>query len=284
MKKKLNALTVLLVLTLTTQIGPIAQSFASPITTPKRIVSLSPSATEDLFAIGAGPQVIAVDDYSNFPKSTPKTNLSGFTPNFEAIVKFRPDLVIIQSSASKSDAIVAQLKKLKIPVYVEHTPETIAQAYSEINQLGLLTGKTIGAENVVKKMKKQIAAVLATGKVQGQYKIFHELDNTLYSATTKTFVGKIYADFSLTNIADAASAADDGGYPQLQNEYVIKTNPDYIFLTDGESFDSVKSRPGWAGISAVVNQKVVTLPDDIPSRWGPRIVDFYIAVSKVLKK
>jgi len=284
MKKKFTALPIFLVLALCAQLGPMAESFASPIKLPKRIISLSPSATEDLFAIGAGPQVIAVDDYSNFPKNTPKTNLSGFNPNFEAIVKFRPDLVIIQSSASKSDAIVSQLKRLKIPVYVEHTPETVAQAYSEINDLGMLTGKISGAKNVIDKMKKQITTILTSGKINSQNKLFHELDNTLYSATSKTFVGKVYTDFGLTNIADAAATADDGGYPQLQNEYIIKSNPDYIFLTDGESLESVKSRPGWAGISAVVNQKVVILPEDIPSRWGPRIVDFYIAVAKALKK
>ncbi|CAN2203904.1 FepB ABC-type Fe3+-hydroxamate transport system, periplasmic component [Candidatus Nanopelagicaceae bacterium] len=284
MKKFLSIFLTFLVVVLGAQLAPIAPSHASTPKFPQRIISLSPSATEDLFAIGAGPQVIAVDDYSNFPKNTPKTNLSGYTPNFEAIVKFRPDLVIIQSSAAKSEAIVTQLKKLKIPVYVEHTPETISQAYSEIKDLGTLTGKTTGAKNVIDKMKKQIAAVLLSGKVQGQNKVFHELDNTLYSATSKTFVGKVYADFGLINIADAASAADDGGYPQLQNEYVIKANPDYIFLTDGVSIESVKGRPGWAGISAALNMKIVSLPEDISSRWGPRIVDLYKAVAQALKK
>jgi iron complex transport system substrate-binding protein len=284
MKKFSSLFPTFLVVLLGAQLGLVANSSASPSKFPQRIISLSPSATEDLFAIGAGPQVIAVDDYSNFPKNTPKTNLSGYTPNFEAIVKYRPDLVIIQSSAAKSDAIVTQLKKLKIPVYVEHTPETISQAYSEIKELGTLTGQTKAAKNVIDKMKKQIAAILVSSKMQGQSKMFHELDNTLYSATSKTFVGKVYADFGLINIADAAAAADDGGYPQLQNEYVIKANPDYIFLTDGASIDSVKGRPGWATISAVVNMKIVTLPEDIPSRWGPRIVDFYKAVAQALKK
>lgn len=283
MKKFLSPITIFITVLLTAQVGLVLDSSASPTKVPHRIVSLSPSATEDLFAIGAGAQVIAVDDYSNFPKNTPITSLSGFTPNFEAIVKFRPDLVIIQSSAAKSDAIVVQLKRLKIAVYVEHTPDTVSGAYTEIKELGTITGKSIAAKNVVDKMKKQIAAIVSTNGLSGR-KVFHELDKTLYSATSKTFIGRVYADFGLINIADAASTADDGGYPQLQNEYVIKANPDVIFLTDGESPDSVKARPGWAGIAAVMSSKVVTLPDDIPSRWGPRIVDFYKGVAQGLKK
>jgi len=104
------------------------------------------------------------------------------------------------------------------------------------------------------------------------------LDNTLYSATSSTFIGKVYADFNLTNIADGAATADDGGYPQLQSEYILKSDPQFIFLSDGEFGENAKTvaaRPGWAGISAVAFNKVVILPSDIPSRWGPRLVDFY---------
>jgi iron complex transport system substrate-binding protein len=135
-------------------------------------------------------------------------------------------------------------------------------------------------------MKSRIKKALVTNKSKSKLKFFHELDNTLYTATSKTFIGSVYKDFGLINIADAASGADSSGYPQLSAEYLIKSNPDLIFLADaqyGESIDSLKARPGWSAISAVKNNRVIALPADIPSRWGPRIVDFYELVGKSIK-
>jgi iron complex transport system substrate-binding protein len=253
---------------------------------PKRIISLSPSATEDLFAIGVGKQVVAVDDNSNFPLNAPFSKLSSFTPNVEALVAYHPDLIVIQSTATKSDAIVAQLKKLKISVYVERTPSNLAGVYTEIADLGKVTGNSAKAASLITTMKKSIAATLKIAKLTTSKSFFHELDNTLYSATSSTFIGTVYKDFNLVNIADAAAKADDGGYPQLQSEYVIKANPDYIFLadaTDGESTQTVSSRAGWSTINAVAAKRVIALPADLPSRWGPRIVDFYKYVAGAIK-
>ena len=252
---------------------------------PNRIISLSPSATEDLFAIGAGKQVIAVDDLSNYPKSAPVTKLSAFNPNVEALAKYKPDLVVIQSTATKADSVIKQLKNLKIQVFVERTPNNLSEAYDEISQIGTLTGKQKQAATLITSMKKSIAQSIAQGRLQKSANFFHELDNTLYSATSNTFIGKVYADFNLTNIADAASTADDGGYPQLQNEYIIKSDPQFIFLSDGEygeNSKTVSSRPGWAGISAVSSNKIIALPADIPSRWGPRLINFYQFISTAL--
>ena len=245
---------------------------------PSKIISLSPSATEDLFAIGAAKQVIAVDDLSNFPKNTPVTKLSAFNPNVEALIAYKPDLIVIQSTATKADSIITQLRNLKIAVYVEHTPNNLAEAYAEISQLASITSHKTQAAKVIASMKTAIAQSIATKKLRRSSKFFHELDNTLYSATSSTFIGKVYADFNLTNIADGAATADDGGYPQLQSEYILKSDPQFIFLSDGEFGENAKTvaaRPGWAGISAVAFNKVVILPSDIPSRWGPRLVDFY---------
>jgi iron complex transport system substrate-binding protein len=252
---------------------------------PTRIISLSPSATEDLFAIGAGKQVIAVDDLSNYPKSAPLTKLSAFNPNVEALAKYKPDLVVIQSTATKADSVIKQLRNLKIRVFVERTPNTLSEAYGEISQLGALTGKQKQAAILITSMKKSIAQSITQGQIQKSANFFHELDNTLYSATSNTFIGKVYKDFNLTNIADVASTADDGGYPQLQNEYIIKSDPQFIFLSDGEYGENpktVSSRPGWAGIAAVVSNKIIILPADIPSRWGPRLVNFYQFISTAI--
>ena len=245
---------------------------------PTRIISLSPSATESLFEIGAGKQVLAVDSLSNFPKSAPITELSAFEPNVEAIAALKPDLVVLSVDAMKSMVVKEALEKLKIPVLMEKAPENIAQAYKGIEVLGAVTDHTSEAKKVTFKMAALIKSILNRAKRTVKITFFHELDNTLYSVTSDTFIGKVYKDFGLINIADKAAGADSYGYPQLSAEYVVKTDPDIIFLADaeyGESPATVRARAGWSGITAVTKKNVFALPNDIPSRWGPRLVDFY---------
>jgi iron complex transport system substrate-binding protein len=254
---------------------------------PTRIISLSPSATESLFEIGAGKQVLAVDSYSNFPKSAPITDLSAFEPNVEAIIALKPDLVVLSVDAMKSMVVKEALEKLKIPVLMEKAPENLAQAYKEIEILGAVTDRTSEAKRVTFKMAALIKSIINRAKKSGKLTFFHELDNTLYSVTSDTFIGKVYKDFGLVNIADKAAGADSYGYPQLSAEYLLKADPDVIFLADaeyGESAATVKARAGWSGITAVTKKNVFALPNDIPSRWGPRLVDFYRYVAACLSK
>ena len=254
---------------------------------PTRIISLSPSATESLFEIGAGKQVLAVDSYSNFPKSAPITDLSAFEPNVEAIIALKPDLVVLSVDAMKSMVVKEALEKLKIPVLMEKAPENLAQAYKEIEILGAVTDRTSEAKRVTFKMAALIKSIINRAKKSGKVTFFHELDNTLYSVTSDTFIGKVYKDFGLVNIADKAAGADSYGYPQLSAEYLLKADPDVIFLADaeyGESAATVKARAGWSGITAVTKKNVFALPNDIPSRWGPRLVDFYRYVAACLSK
>ncbi len=256
-------------------------SAANPI--PKRIISLSPSATETLFAIGAGKQVIAVDDLSNYPSNAPITKLSAFSPNVEALLNYKPDLIILNADATKALEVKAALEKLKIAVFLEKAPDNLKQAYAEVTALGRATGNLSGAQSTISAMKSRITTAIKSAKKSKPITFFHELDNTLYSATSDTFIGKVYKDFNLKNIADPAASADSAGYPQLQSEYLIKANPRIIFLADaqyGESITTLATRPGWNGIAAVKNKDVVALPEDIPSRWGPRLADFYEFIAK----
>ena len=254
---------------------------------PKRIISLSPSATEILYAIGSGKQVIAVDDLSNYPSEAPMTKLSAFNPNVEALLNYKPDLIILNADATKALEVKAALEKLKIKVFLESAPKTLREAYLEITALGRATGKISGAQSVVSDMKKKISTAIKAGRTSKKISFFHELDNTLYTATSDTFIGKVYKDFNLINIADPAATADSAGYPQMQSEYVIKANPKIVFLADaqyGESLETLTKRPGWNGIAAVKNKNVVALPEDIPSRWGPRLVDFYQFIADTIVK
>jgi len=254
---------------------------------PKRIISLSPSATEILYAIGSGKQVIAVDDLSNYPREAPMTKLSAFNPNVEALLNYKPDLIILNADATKALEVKAALEKLKITVFLEKAPSNLREAYLEITALGRATGKLTGAQNTISEMKSKISAAIRTGKTSKRITLFHELDDTLYTATSDTFIGKVYKDFNLVNVADPAATADSAGYPQLQSEYVIKANPKIIFLSDaqyGESLATLTKRAGWNGISAVKSKNVVALPEDIPSRWGPRLVDFYEFIANAIAK
>ncbi len=285
MKKSFIALPTIITLSLAIAI-PVSTAHAA-VKTPLRIISLSPSATEILFGIGAGKQVIAVDQNSNYPTSAPITKLDGFAPNVEAIAKYKPDLVIVQSTSTKVMQVVAQLKKLGISVITEITPNNLADVYAEIQIDGRATNHVASAQSLIKSMQAKIAAIIKSAPTQKPLKFYHEIDNTDYSATSKTFIGQVYKSFGLVNIADGAKGADATGYPQLTPEYIIQSNPDLIFLADaqyGESSKTFGTRAGFSTLTAVQASHVVELPADIPSRWGPRIVDFYQLVADAMKK
>jgi iron complex transport system substrate-binding protein len=261
---------------------------ASPTTTmpvalgPERIVSLSPTATEMLFAIGAGKQVVAVDDQSNYPANAPHTKLSGYEPNVEAIAGYDPDLVV---ASGDPGGLVDGLEKLNIDVLIQEAPQNLDGAYDEIEELGDLTGHQQQAHAVVTRMRGQIAQLVDQASAATGLSVFHELGPDYYSATSKTFIGSIYEELGAKNIADGAGKkAPD--YPQLSAEYIVKSNPDLIVLSDtkccGQTLEKVAARPGWKKIDAVADGDVVEADDDIASRWGPRIVEFVRIVSEAM--
>lgn len=244
---------------------------------PERIISLSPSSTEGLFAVGAGPQVIAVDEFSDFPADAPTTTLSGFTPNVEAIVAFGPDLVIV--SYDPGD-LVASLTATGIPVLVLDAAVDLEDVLRQLTILGAVTGNVDAATAAVGDLELRIAAVLSAAPTLDEpLTFFHELDDTLFTVTSKTFVGAIYGLLGLVNVADAADP--DGaafGYPQLSAEYLLEADPDLVFLADalccGQDATTFAARPGFGQLGAVTGDGVIVLGDDVASRWGPRVVDF----------
>jgi len=209
---------------------------------PTRIVSLSPTTTEDLYAVGAGSQVVAVDNDSDYPAGVPKTTLSGLTPNIEAIAKYNPSLVV---ASQNSGGLVAGMTKLGIPVLIEPAVATIDAAYAQIQQLGQATGHADKAATVVAGMKQQIAAdVKQAGASHQGLTYYWELSaNPFYSATSATFIGQVVGLFGLKNIADKASKPADAGYPQLSQEYIVTAKPQIIFLADNQAADGGQSPP-----------------------------------------
>jgi iron complex transport system substrate-binding protein len=254
---------------------------------PERIVSLSPTATEDLYAVGAGKEVVAVDSDSDHPSGAPVTSLSGLTPNIEAITKYRPDLVV---AVQDSGGLVAGLRKLGVPVLIEPPAATVDDAYAQMDEIGTATGHAAQAARTVAGMKASIAQTVArTGARHTDLTYYWEVSAApYYSATSSTFVGQVASLFGLKNIADKAGHASDGGYPQLSQEYIVSARPRLIFLTDsgksdgGQSPAIVAGRPGWSVIPAVADERIVPLSGDIASRWGPRLPRLVQEIAKAV--
>ena len=249
----------------------------------ERIVSISPTGTEMLFAIGAGDRVVAVDQFSHYPEDAPVTDLDGWNPNIEAIASYDPDLVVMQTDGE----LIASLEALGIEVWAHDAPLALDDVYVQIEQLGAVTGQTGEAAALIADMRAEIDELIAAAPDASGLSYYHELDNTLYTVTGGTFIGQVYGLFGLANVADPADADGSAwGYPQLSDEYLVDADPDVIFLAYtlccGKDAVTVAARPGWDQITAVQTGRVVELDDDIVSRWGPRLVDFIAAISDVL--
>ena len=252
---------------------------------PVAIVSIAPTATEMLFAIGAGDQVIAVDDQSNYPPeaAAKMTDLSGYEPNVEAIAGYEPDLVV-----ASDDTVAAQLEALGIPVWVGPAAVTFDETYEQIEQLGAATGHVAEAAELVAQMQTDIEEIAGSVPVmETPLTVYHELSPDGFSANSSTFIGQVYTRLGLHNIADLAEG-DTGGYPQLNAEAIVSADPELIFLADtkccGESLETVAARPGWQDITAVANGDVFEMDDDVASRWGPRVVDYMRQVADAVNQ
>jgi iron complex transport system substrate-binding protein len=251
---------------------------------PKRIVSISATATENLFAVGAGRQVVAVDEFSKYPPSAPRTKLSYIDPSAEAISAYKPDLVVLSLESNK---VVPALRRLKIPVLVHRPARTLDDAYAQITELGEATGHRARAREVVSLMRRRVAAIVSRAGSAGRgLSVYHELDPHYFSATSKTFIGRIYNLLGLRNIAD--KGAKGGEYPKLSAEYVVEANPDLIVLADticcDQDLASLRERPGLREVEAVRAGNVLAVPDDLASHWGPRIVGFLDKVARRVER
>ena len=254
---------------------------------PTAILSLSPTATEMLYAIGAGSQVKAVDSLSDYPPQAPRTKLSAYQPNVEAIVAEKPDLVV---ESGDTGQLTKRLAAFSIPVLELPAPSNFAGEMDEFGQLGQATGHVSQARQEADRVGTELHRIAAAAPHHAKpLTYYYELDQTYYSVTSSTFVGQLLALIGMKSIADQASgAAKSGGYPQLSAEYIIKANPDYIILADTvcchQDAATVAKRPGWSGLAAVKDGHIIGLNDDIASRWGPRVTDLLRTVETAIAK
>jgi iron complex transport system substrate-binding protein len=152
----------------------------------------------------------------------------------------------------------------------------------------MITGRERAARKLIATTKRSIARIVRTSRSKATgLTVYHELSPDFYSASSRSFVGKVYTALALKNIADEADSAGTG-YPQLSAEYIVASSPDLIVLADtvccGQKPSTVAARPGWDRISAVRTGSIVRMDDSIASRWGPRLVSFFRAMSLALAR
>lgn len=250
---------------------------------PERIVSLSPSATETLFAIGAGDRVVAVDEYSYYPPEAPVVEgLSGLTPNVESVLSHDPDLVV----ATMDDGTLASgLEAAGVRLLVLPSATSLDDAYGQVEQLGSATGQVGDAAELVLRMRTEIDEAVESVPAEVReagLTYYHEVSSDNYTVADDTFLGQIYGLFGMSSIASGQT-----GYPQLSAEAIIAADPDYIFLSNAvsESMDAGKiaARPGWGELAAVRDNRIVALDEDLASRWGARLPQFVKEVADAVK-
>ena len=247
---------------------------------PARIISLSPGATEILFAIGAGGQVVAADRFSDYPAETeglPKLEYSN--PDPEAALDHDPELVVM---AGRQAEPVQQFRDLGMTVLFVDSAESLDEVYENITMLGQITGHDAEAAAVVAGMRERIDAVVAQiDDIETGPTVFYEISADLYTTGPDTFIGSIIALLKGQNIAEGATSP----FPQLTAEAVIEANPEVIMLSDaefGENAETVAARPGWADVAAVVDGRIYPIDPDLMDRPGPRLADAVEVLARAL--
>lgn len=253
----------------------------------QRVVSLAPSNTEILFAIGAGKQVVGRDQLSDFPEEAKAVTDIGSTfdaLNTELIVAQKPDLVL--AAEINTPEQVKQLEDLGLTVYYLNNPTTLEGMYDNLMLAAQMTGHTDEAAKLVESLKTRVDAVdKKIAPLSSKFGVFYEMDATdpakPFTAGKGTFITQLIDRAGGYNIA-----SDLDGYPQMSLEQVVAADPAFIILGDaryGITPESIAQRPGWENLSAVKNGNVVPFNDDLVSRPGPRLVDALEELAKLLR-
>ena len=247
---------------------------------PARIVSIAPSNTEVLYALGLVDRVVGVDSYSNYPpEATEKPQVGDYiAPDLERIVAAEPDLIL--ATAAHRETVLPELERLGLPAVVIE-PLNLDEVFASIELVGDITGESDRAQDVVCSLQTRVDAVAAAVAGAPPTRIFFELSPDLFTAGPGSFVDDLITRAGGTNIA-----ADAGEmWPQLSAEAVVSADPEVILLADHEAGitpEQVAARPGWQGISAVEQDRIVSIVSDLVARPGPRVVDGLEAIAAAL--
>ena len=253
----------------------------------QKVISLAPSNTEILFAIGAGSQVVGRDQLSDYPAEA--ANVTDIGSSFEAlntelIVSLEPDLVL--AAEINTPEQVKQLEDLGLMVYYLKNPLTLEEMYNNLEVVAKMTGHETETATLIESLKARVAVVdEKIAPISSRPNVFYELDGNdpakPWTAGKGTFITQLIERAGGQNIA-----ADIDGYPQLSLEQVVAADPAFIILGDaayGVTPESIASRPGWENLSAVKNNQVFPFDDNLVSRPGPRLVDALEELAKLLR-
>ena len=251
------------------------------------IVSLAPSNTEILYAVGAGDQVVGRDEFSNYPEAAAAIQSVGGSMgdyNFEQIVSLKPDLVL--AAEINTPEQVKALEDLGVTVYYLKNPTNIPGMFANLEIVGQLTGHTDEVTALVDSLRQRVTGVEAkVANVTVTPRVFYELDGTdpakPWTAGAGTFIDQLISMAGGENVA----ASLDGSWGQISQEALLVANPDIILLGDaayGTTAEQVSARPGWDAIQAVKTGQIVPFNDDTVSRPGPRLVDALEELVRIL--
>lgn len=251
---------------------------------PKRIVSLVPSNTEILFALGLEHEIVGVNDNDDYPKAaTKKTKIGGMEFNVEKVLSLKPDAVFAHESNAKSvEAGLQQLKDAGIPVFVVKSATSFEETYSTIKQLGQITNKEQKADQIITSMKKKVKDVQAKVANVKQRTAFVETadEPDIFTAGKDTFMQEIFDLAKIKNVVD-----DQSGWFKIDTEEIVKRNPDTIIVMEDyvpNIVEKVKKRQGFDSITAVKNDAVVKVDQDLTARTGPRLADGLEEIAKAV--
>ncbi len=252
----------------------------------QRVVSLAPSNTEILFALGAGDKVVGRDEVSDYPEAALALPTVGGWSGFstESIVALKPDLVL--AAEINSPELVAELEELGLTVYYLSNPKTLEDLYVNIEIVATLTGRD--PTKLTDSLKARVAEVdEKIAPLSYHPSVFYEVDATdpskPWTAGPGTFIDLLIARAGGQNVVSLAGITDP--YPQISLEQLVIAPPDIILLGDalyGQSPETVAARPGWDALKAVVEGRVFPFDDNLVSRPGPRLIDGLEALAKLL--
>lgn len=254
---------------------------------PQRIVSLAPSATEILFVVGAGSQVVGRDSFSNYPKEVSAlTDIGGSmgSYSYETITSLNPDLVI--AAEINTPEQVKALEDLGLKVYYIANPTSLEDLYLILETAGRITGHEETASELVASLKTRVEAVVEKTKAQTTRPVvFYELDGSEpakpWTAGPGTFIDLLIEMAGGTNVGHVLA----GSWAQISAEELLLQNPEIILLGDaayGMTAEQVAARAGWENLKAVKEGRIYAFNDDLVSRPGPRLVDALEELSKLL--
>ncbi len=249
---------------------------------PQKIISLAPSNTEILFALGLGKNVVGVTDFCDYPAEVKAiTKIGGMKPNVELIVSLAPDLIV---SIGGNPELVKRFEDLKLPVIVLD-PKDVAAVLKDIELVGKVTASTAASSKLVAGMQTRMDAVATKVKGAARPKVFYELDATdpakPYTAGPGSWHDQLIGMAGGANVAGSAKSA----WVQFSLEELLKSDPEVVVLGDalfGTTVDAAKQRPGWSGLTAAKRGAIFPIDDNLVSRPGPRLVDGLEALARIL--